>query len=130
MIHRICACALALVILLGAASARAEEDPWLGPDKFLHFGVSAGAAMAGYATSAFFLEEPWQRATAGASLALSLGAGKELYDLAGAGDASWRDFTWDAVGTAVGVGLALAVDVLVLTRDDRDTRTTTAAFSF
>jgi putative lipoprotein len=96
---------------LAAPRARASDDRWFGPDKFLHFGVAAGIAGATYASSSLFLEERWQRAATGASAAIALGAAKELYDLGGAGDASWKDFTWDVAGAAVGVGLALALDL-------------------
>jgi putative lipoprotein len=91
-------------------AAAADPDPWLGPDKALHFGVSAGLAGGGYAVSALFLDRPWQRAVAGSAFSLTLGAGKELYDLSGHGDPSWKDFTWDVAGTAVGIGIALLVD--------------------
>ena len=49
----------------------------------------------------------------GASLALAAGIGKELWDLGGHGDASWKDLTWDAVGTATGVLTARAIDWVV-----------------
>lgn len=104
----------ALVVLLRVREARAADpDPWLGPDKALHFGVSVGLAGGGYALSALALERPWQRAAAGAGFSLTLGAGKELYDLSGHGDPSWKDFTWDVAGTAVGVGIALLVDAVI-----------------
>jgi len=93
-------------------AAAADPDPWLGPDKALHFGVSVALGGGGYALSALFLEHPWQRALAGSGFSLTLGAGKELYDLSGHGDASWKDFTWDVAGTAVGVGVALLVDAI------------------
>ena len=32
----------------GAAFAQADPDPWLAPDKALHFAVSAGIAGVGY----------------------------------------------------------------------------------
>jgi putative lipoprotein len=89
------------------------QDAWLGPDKALHFGVSAGLAAGGYALSSLVLEKPWQRASAGAGFALSAGVAKELWDLSGRGDPSFKDLAWDGVGTAVGVGLALALDVWV-----------------
>jgi hypothetical protein len=53
------------------------------------------------------------RALIGATTALSLGIGKELYDATGRGDPSFRDLTWDVIGTAVGVGLSLGVDLLL-----------------
>jgi putative lipoprotein len=93
-----------------SAGARAEEDAWLGADKALHFGVSAALAGAGYATSSLVLEPHWERAAAGAGFSLALGGAKELYDLTGDGDPSWKDFTWDVAGTAFGIGLSLLVD--------------------
>jgi putative lipoprotein len=108
------ALATAVVVMLSSPSARAADpDPWFGPDKGLHFGVSVGLAAGGYGVSAIVLNERWQRAVAGAGFSLTLGAGKELYDLTGHGDASWKDFTWDVVGTAVGVGIALLIDTAV-----------------
>jgi len=86
------------------------DDEWFGADKALHFGISAGLAGGGYAASALVWDHPWQRAATGAAFSLTLGATKELYDLAGHGDASWKDFTWDVIGTAVGTGIALLVD--------------------
>ena len=106
-----------LAILLAAAPAQAaQEDPWWGQDKALHFGVSAGLGAGGYGLSSLVLEPRWQRATAGAGFSLSLGIGKEVYDAAYGGDPSWKDLTWDVIGTAVGVGVALLIDVAIGTR--------------
>jgi len=104
---------LALGIALGCPSARASDaDPWFGPDKPLHLGVSAALAAGGYAASSPWLESRSSRALAGSAFSLTLGAGKELWDLDGHGDPSWRDFTWDVLGTAVGVALAASIDAL------------------
>lgn len=104
----------ALALLSSGRVARAQEaDPWWGRDKALHFGVSASLAAGGYAVSSTVLDERWQRASAGAGFALTLGVGKELYDATGHGSASGKDLAWDAAGTAVGVALALLVDVLI-----------------
>jgi len=106
-------------VLLPARAARADDpDPWFGTDKALHFGFSAALAGTGYGVSSLFLDAPGTRALAGAGFSLTLGASKELYDLAGHGDPSWKDFTWDVAGTAVGVGVALLVDAL-LSKDAR-----------
>jgi putative lipoprotein len=94
-------------------SKPARADEWFGKDKSLHFGVSAGLAVGGYAASALVLDEPWQRSVAGTGFALTFGVAKETWDAAGHGDPSWKDLTWDVAGTAVGVGLALAVDLLL-----------------
>ena len=55
----------------------------------------------------------------GGSVTIAIGAGKELYDMTGHGDPSWRDFTWDVIGTIVGLGLAWGVDMLVRGVGDR-----------
>jgi putative lipoprotein len=107
--------AVAALTLLAAsllpASARAgEPDPWFGRDKALHFGASALLASGGYGAAAFLTDDRGARLIAGGTFALSLGAGKELWDLSGHGDASWRDLTWDAVGTVTGLAVAAAVD--------------------
>ncbi len=61
--------------------------------------------------SAFATPDLRLRIVFGAGAGILAGAGKELLDLAGFGDPSWRDFAWDVIGTIVGVGLAVAVDV-------------------
>jgi putative lipoprotein len=104
--------AVMLMALCLPARARAA-DRWFGGDKVLHFSVSLGLAAGSYAGAALFFDASWQRASVSAAFTLSLGAGKELYDATGRGDASWRDFTWDVIGCAVGVGLAYVLDVLL-----------------
>ena len=103
--------ALAFTLLSGRARA-SDADPWFGPDKALHFGVSVALSAGGYAASSIWLDTRTERAVAGSAFSLTLGAGKELWDLSGHGDPSWRDFTWDVVGSAVGVALAAGIDAL------------------
>jgi len=106
--------ALALAVLLHAVpSAAPSGDPWLGRDKALHFGASAGLAAAGYGSGALASDEPWVPLATGAGLALGAGVAKELLDLAGLGTPSWRDLTWDLLGTATGLAGAWAVDRLL-----------------
>lgn len=93
-----------------------DRDPWFGRDKALHFGVSVVLGAGGYAGSALVVDKPWQRALLGGAFSLTIGAGKELIDMTGYGDPSWKDFTWDVIGTAVGVGLALLIDVTLFQR--------------
>jgi putative lipoprotein len=104
---------LAALLCLACAAPAAAQDDWLGRDKALHFGVSLAISASAYGVSALWLERPGWRALAGASTALAAGAAKELWDAAGHGDASGKDFAWDVVGSATGVGLALAVDFMV-----------------
>ena len=76
------------------SAARADADPWLGADKAKHFAVSGGLSLAGYSAAWAFDQPASTRLWAGATLSLGAGAAKELWDLSGRGDASWRDFAW------------------------------------
>ncbi|HLL82853.1 MAG TPA: hypothetical protein VK420_09390, partial [Longimicrobium sp.] len=102
--------ALCLALLIAATARAQEADPWLGPDKALHFGVSAGLATGGYAGAALVFEDEPRRLLVGGGLALAVGVGKELFDLAGAGNPSWKDLTWDVLGAATGLAFAWAID--------------------
>ena len=105
---------LAAALLLAPAAAQAappDPDPWFGPDKTAHFTLSTFIAAGGYGTTAIFDDRLATRVAFGAGLGIVVGAGKELWDLAGHGNPSWKDFTWDVIGTCVGVGIALTIDV-------------------
>jgi putative lipoprotein len=110
---------LTLVAFMSAAApARAtppvaDPDPWFGRDKALHFGVSAGITGAAYGITALASDDIRIRIAFGAGVGVLAGAAKELADLAGLGDPSWKDFTWDLIGTAVGVGIAISIDIAV-----------------
>jgi len=103
---------VALVVATRACDARADGDEWLGTDKAVHFELSVALASGAYGLSSLKVDSMPARAAIGAGFSLALGAGKELWDLSGHGDPSWKDFAWDAIGTAVGVGLALAIDAI------------------
>ena len=104
---------LAAVALFAVSEARAQQqdaDPWFGRDKALHFAASASIAVVVYAGASFQTESRPKRAVVAASFALGAGLAKEAWDLDGHGDASWRDLTWDVIGTTTGVLLAYAID--------------------
>ena len=103
--------ALACALAPGRAQA-VDDDPWLGRDKALHFGASAVIAAGGYGVSSLFFESRGARLGIGAGLGAAAGIGKELYDRAGNGRASWKDLTWDAAGIATGLATAWAIDLL------------------
>ena len=88
----------------------ADPDPWFGRDKALHFGATFTLASGGYAGTALLSERQSVRVAAGAGLAMTAGIGKEIYDRYAGGDASFRDLTWDVVGTATGVLVAWLLD--------------------
>jgi putative lipoprotein len=99
--------------LLSSASARADDDPWWGEDKALHFGASATIAAGGYVLGASLFEARGHALLTGAGLAALAGIGKETLDLAGYGHPSWKDLAWDGIGLAFGLALAFGVDLLV-----------------
>lgn len=101
------------LILLASTAQASDADPWFGRDKALHFGLSAALSISGYAASSIWLDARTERAASGGTFSLSLGAAKELWDLSGHGDPSWRDFTWDVLGTGVGLALAVVGDTLL-----------------
>lgn len=96
------------------ANAEASDaDPWFAHDKYLHGSVSAGLSLTGYGLASLATHDLRWRFGTGVTLALAAGIGKELVDLHGPGDASWRDFTWDVAGTASGVVIAYVLDTYV-----------------
>jgi putative lipoprotein len=104
------------VIAAWPPSARAQaasDDDWLGPDKALHFGACAVIAGSGYGVTALFTDDYALRLAVGGGVAILAGAGKELLDLTGLGTPSWRDFTWDVIGTATGLLVAFLVDLAI-----------------
>ncbi len=111
--HRTLASLALGLTLLVSAPARAEPvDDWWGHDKALHFGVSTALSASTYAVSASFFDARYPPLLLGAGLSLTLGAGKELADLAGFGTPSWKDFAWDVIGTTAGLVLAYGLDLL------------------
>ena len=112
------------VVALGSLSsasvaAAADEDPWTSSDKTKHFAVSAGLATAAYTGGALLFDARGHALIFGGAVTLAIGAGKELADLAGAGDPSWKDFTWDVIGTTAGLALAWSLDLAIRGVSDR-----------
>ena len=105
-------CAASIALLTASPAARADDDPWISRDKAFHFDVSAGIAAAAYgASAAWLVDARWKSLAIGGGVAIGAGAAKELLDLAGLGDPSWKDFTWDCVGTVAGLALAWGIDL-------------------
>jgi putative lipoprotein len=101
------------------AQVASDPDPWFGADKALHFGASAVIAAGGYGLTAIASDARGVRLLVGGGAALAAGVGKELYDLAGYGDPSWRDLTWDVIGTACGLAVAYGIDLALAGVDAR-----------
>lgn len=96
-----------------AAYATTDNDPWFARDKYLHGSVSAALAIGSYTATSFATPDIELRLGLGAGFALSAGIAKELWDLQGHGDASWRDVSWDVMGTASGLLVSWLVDTYV-----------------
>jgi len=100
-----------VALAMPASAARAADpDPWFGRDKLLHFSAAGSQAVVGYANAEMWTGSRPARAVAGGALAVSAGVAKELWDLDGHGDASWRDLGWDLLGAATGVLVSAGVD--------------------
>ena len=111
-----------LFVMLASSPARAADpdpDPWLGTDKALHFGVSAGIAAGSYAVSTAVLDARGHALLVASGVTLAAGAGKEMLDLAGFGTPSWKDFVADVAGMVVGLAVAWSVDLVVRGVDER-----------
>lgn len=100
----------ALVMFIAAT----PNDPWLAPDKALHFSVSAGIASAGYIGASFFTDDIPTRLAAGATLAAIAGIGKEVLDVLTYGYSSYRDLAWDALGITTGLVVTWLVNQLIV----------------
>lgn len=117
---RIFGAALLAATLLASRGARADDpDPWFGKDKALHFGASATIAAAGYAIGTGVFDARRDALLLGGGLAALAGIGKETLDLAGYGDPSWKDLTWDGIGTVFGLLVAWGLDMAIRGVSDR-----------
>jgi putative lipoprotein len=102
-----------LALLLASSSVRAAEDSWTGPDKELHFGISAGLAAGAYGVVALESDDTATRLLGGLIVAGLAGIGKEALDAVDGGDASFRDLAADGAGIATGLLTAFAVDMFI-----------------
>jgi putative lipoprotein len=110
----------ALAVLLVASllalprAARADDpDPWLGPDKALHFTASAVIAGVGYGAGTAIWPDRTRPLLLGAGLGAAAGIGKETLDAMGYGDPSWKDLAWDGIGIVAGLAIAWSLDLLL-----------------
>src|SRR3954470_13193528 len=102
-----------VALLSTTSEARAQQrdaDPWFGHDKALHFAASASIAAVAYGGASLKTDDRPTRVAAAFTIGFGAGVAKEIWDLTGHGDASWRDLTWDVVGTTTGVLIAYAID--------------------
>jgi putative lipoprotein len=104
-------CALLLAALLGNPLVAGAQDRWLASDKAQHFVATAAIAAGGYTLAATVIERERWRIAIGAGAGIGAATAKELlWDRSRGRRASWRDFTWSAIGTATGALVAHAID--------------------
>lgn len=101
---------MSTMMAMAAPEAHAQQDPWLGRDKVLHFAAGAALAAGGYALGTIVFDRREARIVVGLSVGLGAGAVKEIRDRGSAGTASWRDFAWTAAGATAGVTAAWLID--------------------
>lgn len=91
------------VELLQSEEVQPRHDPWLGQDKFLHWAVSALLYGSSYHFYAHRIAVEVDSATlAAAGTTLSIGIGKEIYDLRDGRFFSWRDMAANMAGVLTG----------------------------
>lgn len=110
------ACLVLLGMLVGCAAPSAApglapptEDRWVAEDKVQHFAMSFATTGMAYGGGRLVLDAEPARIAA-ASLAVTLGVGKELVDARSGGPFSLKDLVWDAAGVALGYILAQRID--------------------
>ncbi len=115
-------CALSLLVFLPVVTVAADDDEWLGADKFMHFGASALIDTACYWTlrEGVHLEKT-DSLVISAFATLSVGVAKEMSDEKFSG----KDLAWDIIGTGVGTILWVIID----RQDDRVSVALSSSFS-
>lgn len=103
----------ALVIAIAVALPSPASAQLLRRDDRLHLGLSSLIAFGAYGVVALVDERDWVRVSVGGAVALAAGIAKELWDLSGRGDPSWRDFGFDVIGTGVGLLAGWLLGLLV-----------------
>ncbi len=97
--------------MTGCATASPQNDSWFGRDKAKHFlaaSVISGTAAAIADKQGMNNDKSFYFAF---GITLSLGAGKEAYDLKIRKTSwSWKDLAWDAVGALAGYGIVHVFD--------------------
>ena len=98
-------------VLAARVSAQPQpSDRWWARDKAMHCSVSVMLAADAYTVASAFTESPLYRALWGSTVSMSFGLAKEWHDQSIGRSLSWRDLTWDALGTATGTTVAWLID--------------------
>lgn len=87
----------------GCAAPARNQDNWFGPDKLYHFAAATAFGAGSQVVASNNGASESNAAIIGVSVAIGVGAAKELYDqeLKRTGW-SWKDLVWDVAGGIVG----------------------------
>ena len=95
--NQILSLSLALNFLF--AQAAVTNDSWFGSDKIKHFFLSAFATSVSYSALQAAGAGHRTAMTGAIGASIGLGVGRELYNLRTTKVFSFRDLTWNAIGT-------------------------------
>ena len=96
---------LSLAFNLIFAQSAAAGESWFGIDKLKHFFLSAFATSVSYSALQAAGANRSTAMTGAIGASAALGVGREIYNLRTTKVFSFRDLTWDAIGTAAAVGV-------------------------
>lgn len=82
-----------------AAQATVARDSWFGGDKIKHFFISAFATSVAYSALQAAGANRTTAMTGAIGASIGLGVARELYNLRTTRTFSYKDLTWDAIGT-------------------------------
>ena len=81
------------------AQAAVTRDSWFGSDKIKHFFLSAFATSVSYSALQAAGADRRTAMTGAIGASIGLGISRELYNLRTTRAFSFKDLTWDAIGT-------------------------------
>lgn len=87
------------VMLVFTLAFPAKQDRWFGADKLKHFLASGAIQTAHYSVLRVAGAGQGEALAVGAAMTLGVGLAKEWSDGHGMSGFSWKDMTWNALGT-------------------------------
>ena len=110
-----------MIAPMSHAAGGGSQDSWTGPDKALHFGLSAPMGLLGVSFAARLgFTDATEKKVVGALIGSMPGLVKELSDISNPrGSASLKDMAFNLLGAALGASLSDCCTVSPISRRDR-----------